>query len=599
MPVSILITQCLQEDFIGLLQAHAPVPNQLHVGHQEALRLQGSDPAFGALAQLVRWARLQPRDRLHLVHIQDGHDPHDPRQGPHLQQFGSHCLHGSPGARLVEVLENGAGLLEKRIRATGLNDCEETDLLQVLGQLMNETPLAEVRIGVVGVWTEAKVSLLLYDLLTRLGVRHLATCSALTASASRSRHFMALDNLRQILGVAVFDSVGEFAQWLLPEAKAPDLVATAGFGPDVVVSGATLGDAEQQVMRFLYRDSARIQLQALSGGFSGAGVYRVTSQDALGHEQAPSVAKLGPRNLIGQERQAFEQVEAILGNEAPSVRGFVDLGPAAGIKYAFAGMGHGSVRTFKSCFRTTDAEELCDVIDTVFSDILGRFYAAAQFEPMPLLRHYGFSTQWASHVQGRAADILGPDAAQAANLVAFYQTYPTGERLAMNEHHYVAYVHGDLNGANILLDSRHNVWIIDFFHTARGHVLKDLAKLENDLLYLLTPLQDEAAYREALLLTKALGEVTDLKAPLPAHIAGVRAPDLIKTWQVVRHLRRHVARLVREDLDPRQLWIAQLRYAAHTLSFDEANAWQKRFALDSACLWASCLLATAAAEPPC
>ena len=41
-------------------------------------------------------------------------------------------------------------------------------------------------------------------------------------------------------------------------------------------------------------------------------MFRVTSYDPLGHEQAPSVAKLGPRKLISAERVAFETVEGVL-----------------------------------------------------------------------------------------------------------------------------------------------------------------------------------------------------------------------------------------------------------------------------------------------
>ena len=56
---SVLITQCLQTDFVGPVRAHDPLPNALHVGHAEALRLLGHDPSTGPLAQLVRWARAQ------------------------------------------------------------------------------------------------------------------------------------------------------------------------------------------------------------------------------------------------------------------------------------------------------------------------------------------------------------------------------------------------------------------------------------------------------------------------------------------------------------------------------------------------------------
>ena len=94
----------------------------------------------------------------------------------------------------------------------------------------------------------------------------------------------------------------------------------------------------------------------------------------------------------------------------------------------------------------------------------------------------------------------------------------------MNDHHYVSYVHGDLNAANILVDAHDNVWVIDFFHSAPGHVLKDLAKFENDLLYLLTPLADPGDLAEALTLTRALQSVVDLEAPLQGPPDGVRSP---------------------------------------------------------------------------
>ena len=88
----------------------------------------------------------------------------------------------------------------------------------------------------------------------------------------------------------------------------------------------------------------------------------------------------------------------------------------------------------------------------------------------------------------------------------------------------MSYVHGDLNFANILVDARRNVWVIDFFHAGPGHVLKDLAKFENDLLFLLTPLEDASQLLEALALTRALRSVTDLRAAAPSRPDQVRPP---------------------------------------------------------------------------
>lgn len=607
MALSVLITQCLQRDFVDLVAPHEPLPNKLHVGREEAQRLLGVDPSAGAVAQLMSWARAQPTDALTIVHVRDWHDPSDPRQRDHLLTFGNHCVRDTPGARLVLDVDQRMRRNEKLVDAIALNDFEDTSLAHYWDEIVERAAGAPIRVGVVGVWTEAKVSFLLYDLKTRCRVDDLATCSALTASASRSQHFNALDQLQKILGVRVFDSVGDFTEWLVPDGVRAALPPPAHpvFGPGLAIDGAPpLDDDDRDILGYLYRDSAKVELHPLSGGFSGAAVFRVTSHDALGHEQASSVAKLGPRNLIGAERTAFERVESILGNHAPSVKGFVDFGQRAGIKYAFASMG-GRVQTLKSLFESgAPPEHVDDVLHGVFDDILGRLYAAAQYERLPLLEHYSFDARFAPDVRRNVAAIVGEEAARgerieirghaAKNVADFYEVFLRDRALEPGEYHFVSYVHGDLNGANVLVDGRENVWIIDYFHTGRGHVLKDLAKLENDLLYIYTPIaDDEAAMDEALSITRALRAVEDLGAELPERIGGVHSEPFRRAWHALRTLRSIGARLVRSDRDPQQLRIALLRYAVHTLSFDESSPRQKKWALAASCALAEDVMDTA------
>jgi protein-tyrosine phosphatase/Ser/Thr protein kinase RdoA (MazF antagonist) len=275
------------------------------------------------------------------------------------------------------------------------------------------------------------------------------------------------------------------------------------------------------------------------------------------------------------------------------VRGFVDLGERAGIKYSFASMGHGAVRTLKALFdRGAPVEKLEDVLRDVFGSILGRLYAAASYERCPELEHYGFSTEHLPKVKDAVARV--PCATDAgARLVSFYERFLAEPRPPSDAYHYVSYVHGDLNAANVLIDGRENVWIIDFFHTARGHVLKDVAKLENDLCYILTPLASPAELAEALLVTRALRSVADLREPLPeSPPEGVRTPSLVRCWRCLRILRETAARLCREDRHPLQLSTALLRYAAHTLGFDESSELQKQWALEAAAGWADDVAAT-------
>jgi protein-tyrosine phosphatase/nicotinamidase-related amidase len=606
---TLLITQCLQRDFVDPIGPHDPLPNLLHVGHAEATRLLGPEPAAGPLAQLIDWARGQPKNTIEILHIRDWHDPDDPEQHDHLQRFGAHCIKGSSGARLVLGMDEEAAAADNEaiVDSLTLNDFEGTDLARHLERIRQAHCDEPLRVGVVGVWTEAKVSFLLYDLRTRLGIDELATCSALTASDSRAQHFNALSQLEKILGVRCFESLAEFADWLRPGAELDLPQQALAFQPRL--KGADLSDLrhkDRAIVAHLFRDSTEVDLEPLSGGYSGAQVWRATSHDALGHRQAPAVVKLGPNRTIAQERVAFEQVEEVLGNHAPRVRGFVDFGDRAGLKYSYAAMGQGNVRTLQSLFAANSAtRRLVSVVHSTFTEILGPLYSAARYERLPLLEHYGFSPTLATIVRSSVAPLIPgsdqrelefPGGLTLPNVCEFYDTFLLEQRPLSQDYHYVSYVHGDLNAANILVDAHHNVWVIDYFHSGPGHVLKDLAKFENDLLYVLTPIDDASQLREALAVTRALRSVADLQAPLPDRPDDVRSPCLVRAWDVLTELRRIGGQLCREDRHPLQLQVALLRYAVQTLTFPESSPLQKQSALAAACSHADQIIRTADAE---
>jgi len=589
----VLITQCLQNDFLEPLAAHQSTPNRLHVGRVEAQRLLGPEAARGPIMQVLSWAREQSYDALDVVHIRDWHDADDPRQHAHLDMFGAHCLAGTRGAELVQGLGDPVAELpnERFVDALTLNDFVDTTLEAQLTAI-RERVGKPLRIGVIGVWTEAKVTFLLYELATRLGVRALATCSALTASASRSQHFIALDQLRSILGVQVHDSLAEFTEWLQPGGTHHTVrPSRPGVGPQVTVEGALAAD-DAVLVDFLYRDARRVNLEPLAGGFSGAAVFRARSYDAYGQEQAPTVLKLGPRALIAAERVAFERVEAVLGNDAPTLRGFADGVERSALKFAFASMGQGRVRTLQDLYTSgaLSDDAFADLLDRVFDDVLGRFTRAAVAEPVSFAEAFTFHPRYADGVRAQVARLL-PDAGETLrfpggysvpNPAEFYEGVLAELMARSDGEHLVSWVHGDLNGANVLVDGRGNTWIIDFLHTARKPVFMDLVKLENDLLYIMTPLQDEGELVQALAITRALRRVQDLAAPLPESLEALTTPSLQRCWRSLGILRSHVARVCGADRDPLSYGWGRLRYAVHTLFFEESSPLQKRWALAAA-----------------
>lgn len=594
---SILITDCLQNDFVGPVGRFDGLPNALHVGHDESLRLLGDNPAEGPVARMIAWAHTQPDDALKVIHVRDWHDPTDPRQRAHLEQFGHHCLKDSIGAEFVfGVRDVHSRKHIEVVESTTLSNFIDARLEQVLLPYRDRP----VRLGLMGVWTEAKVTFLAYELRSRYPHFRLAVCSALTASSSRENHFVALDQLERILGVEVIPSVGEFIECLGGNTMDAPLIGFSQKHPEVhLLDETTLSDTDHKLVRYLFRGCRRVELRTLDGGFSGNVVLSARSIDLHGHEQAPHVVKIGSKALIGKERTSFERIEAVLGNSAPRVADFADLDARGAIKYRYAAMGRGDSRSFQKIYQAgaTD-DELKRILDAVFVDQLGRFYRAAQAERSDLLQYYDFKPQWASSVAEKVAKIVGvspaedsitfPNGRMLPNVATFYQkTLPDLPHVSRS--HYFSHIHGDLNGANIVIDGQANVWLIDFFHAHRGHVLRDLIKLENDLLFIFAKIEGEQALIQAMRLSEQLIGMEDLSAAPPPLDALVTSFELRRAYSAVAVLRGYYPELIHTDRDPTQWLIGHIRYAVHTLGFEESTPWQKRWALYSACLAADTL----------
>jgi protein-tyrosine phosphatase/nicotinamidase-related amidase/aminoglycoside phosphotransferase (APT) family kinase protein len=590
---AVLITQCLQQDFVAPVGRYDPLPNLLHVGFEEARRLMGENPAEGPVARVMRWAQQQPDAQLKLVHIRDWHDATDPAQQAHLRQFGVHCVRNTRGAQFAFADATVASKAITVIDSPGLNDFLGTSLAADLAPVKPRG--RNGRIGVMGVWTEAKVSFLAYELRTRFPDAEIAVCSALAASASRNGHFLALQQLRNLLGVRIIDSVGAFVDFLGGTLDEAPLQAVTRFQPALeFVGDLAPNDTDRQLLAYLFRDCSTVRAKALSGGFSGNLVLACESTDRERRRQAPHVVKIGARDPIGRERASFEQIEQVLGNSAPRITDFADWGERGAIKYRYAAMGEGVASTFQRLYRDgLPQAEVNRILDTVFGEQLARLYSAPEREAVDLFEHYSFSPRWAPHVRTRVEALLGTAASGATlalpggvitpNICQFYEA--TLEKLPRQPGRswWFAHVHGDLNGANIILDAHRNVWLIDFFHTDRGHILKDLAKLENDLLFIWTPLENAADLAAATRVTDVLLGVRDLAGALPdAAACGIHAPALVRAWETVRKLRGFYPALIDSDRDPLQLIIAQLRYAVHSLGFEECNHWQKLWALYTA-----------------
>ncbi|MBC7863852.1 MAG: isochorismatase family protein [Bacteroidia bacterium] len=583
---SILITQCLQNDFVAPIGKFDPLPNSLHIGYKEALRLIGENSEHGPVNTLIKWAYNSANDTLKIIHIRDWHDANDPEQKEHLRQFGLHCLKNTGGAEFVFEKFRNTSSDSVTVNASGLNDFFNTELEKTLSVFKNE----KIKVGITGVWTEAKISFLAYELKTRYPNFDISVCSALTASSSTSMHFIALDQLKNILGVKVFESIGDFTNFLsgtLPEL--PLEVHSRISSSKFIFDHDTLIESDKKLLSYLFREAKEASFKVLDGGFSGNVVMKASAIDLHGHKQVPTVIKIGKRSLISKERASFERIQEILGNSAPAIVDFAEDLERGAIKYRYAAMLDEKVTSFQKLYESgTELEKVFKTLDIVFEKQLGRLYKAARLEKLDLLKYYDFNPKYASSVRKKVEALTGKPAVENEldlhgkkifNVCNFYEKEIDNLGEYIPQEHYMSYVHGDLNGANIMIDAQENVWMIDFFHTHYGHVLRDLVKLENDLLFIFMKINSEKEFLEATEMAELVLSLEDL-GELPGNEkTKFGNPAIQRAFDTLKKLRSFYPPLIHIDKIPYQYYIAMLRYSMHSLSFNECNDWQKKLAL--------------------
>ncbi len=585
---SVIITQCVQNDFVKPLGKYDQLPNLLHVGYEESKRLMGFNPKEGPISLFMDWAYSQPEDELDIIHIRDWHDKNDSEQEQHLAQFGDHCIMDTDGAEFAFAPDNKNRKI-KIVNSRGLNDFIGTDFEDILSSYKSE----KIRVGLLGVWTEAKVTFLAYDLKTRYPNFDISVCSALTAGSSVASHYTSLDQLQKLLGINVFDSIGKFTKHLSWSNKGLSIPIAENLDyPKMTFNGdVNAGETEKKIIKYLFRGSKSVSMNILDGGFSGNLVLGTDSKDFENRTEVLHVLKIGDQEEIGKERKAFEKVEQVLGNNAPRIIDFIDYKDKGGIKYRYASMGKGKSKTFQELYCSDKPlDKIKQYLDMIFEEQLGRMYSSSAFEKTNLLDYYWFSPDLSENVRKWTEEVYGnpmtddvlklPSGQEVPNINNFYEKDLAGLLKKGDGSAFFSYVHGDLNGANIIIDSHDNVWIIDFFFTHRGHILKDLIKLENDLLYIYTPMNSNEDFEEALKISNILLNVRDLANPLPAlKTTGLTNPDFIRTYQTLQILRAYYPDLIKHDRNPMQVFMGQLRYSVHTQIFDESNEYHKQWAL--------------------
>lgn len=323
------------------------------------------------------------------------------------------------------------------------------------------------------------------------------------------------------------------------------------------------------LLRRLFPDATDLFLQPISTGQSGAGV--VKAEPIYGAKlAAPVIVKFGKREKIEAEHQNYEDyIKHFIGYQASTQLGYVSGRAMGAITYSFVGAELDAVASLAEYYSAASVDGFQRTLDNLFKHTCSRWYENR--EQPRRTRNLVKLYQQGLHIH-TWDDIWQKLAHIHPEIKAPKLTFPgvVGEfrnpRQWLEERHYEVYMpvwlattHGDLNEHNVLVTEDHRTWLIDFYRTGPGHILRDLIELECVIKFNLAGVSDLAdGYR----LEAALLEQTQLSKP----IAIPAGAPIAKPLAAISHLRALAADFTGQGM--REYHTALLLHTIYMLSLD-------------------------------
>jgi DNA-binding response OmpR family regulator len=355
----------------------------------------------------------------------------------------------------------------------------------------------------------------------------------------------------------------------------------------------------EELIRKLFRRELQVKGYYLSPGRGGSGVVlmRPIVEGTLGQY---CVVKFGWReNMVKELKNYNLYVRPFVGHRATQL---IDIGEEpvqtlnlAGLKFTFAGMSRENPRDFNTFYRdpVTTEKQIKKSLCYLFNETCGTWYTAKRAWPdqspdaLATVYEAQLSLNWSKRVailkqlldgesfHGIALKVhesdniivqLGEKSFILPEPIRFIQKY----RHTFPVPRFQCRTHGDLNGRNMFVDEDSRVWLIDFFKTRWGVVLRDFGELETAIKFQLLETYDLMIlydFEKALLTPGSFDDPINLAFPLQ-HV-----PDLHKAWATITQL-RSLAQEKSESSEIKEYYVGLLFYALKLLS------WEGTFSID-------------------
>lgn len=353
----------------------------------------------------------------------------------------------------------------------------------------------------------------------------------------------------------------------------------------------------------LFPQADSILVRPLALGQSSTGVLWVQPFFHSGHGR-PVVVKFGDFRIIEEEYSNFKTyVQHFMGGgRNTTVMDRQRTPHLGGIIYSLLGSDNDHLEDFGSFYHHAELPKLKGVLDRLFRDTCGNWYAnASPLQPYNLTADYqtmfGFNRQKIVDALGELKKYIQVTTAQGKQVITFKSlnservfTHPLS---ALDEGSLIypastCTTHGDFNQHNIFVDGAGHTWLIDFQSTGHGHIFRDIAQLDSEIRFVLLASQDATLnerlqLEEELCRAKNFSQLAQLAPALPTDNL-----PLAKAYASVLHLRTLARRLVGHHTgeDMFDYYVALFFNAINTLRFYGLASGQREHALLSASLLA-------------
>jgi DNA-binding response OmpR family regulator len=293
------------------------------------------------------------------------------------------------------------------------------------------------------------------------------------------------------------------------------------------------------LLRRLFPDADHLFIKELAAGQSGAGVVEVHPYYAA-NSGTPAVVKFGKRDKIVSEVENYRAGVERFVSSLSSTRLRSATGRVLGaVSYHLVGAELKEVVSFADFYFQHEVRDILPVLDNLFNRTCARWYDNRE-QPRRDRNLYELYTQ-DLHIEWdeiwRSVAGLGVDlSSNHLTLPGLPGRFANPQRW-LDEHRQTlylpvwrAYTHGDLNEHNILVAGDGRCWLIDFYRTGIGHILRDVIELETAVKFSLAPTASLVEHRQ---MEEHLLRQVRLDQPV---MPRPRAPQR-KTLAVVGHLR--------------------------------------------------------------